>query len=153
LVARVVTILLATLGVLLTTPALPAAASQDDEATNMLAVASAFNAARETCYASPDCPNLDEFMALFSDEPRRTEIQRGNTVVLLEGRDALASDHLRVASSFTGRTLETTAMSVHGRNVVMLQLNWDPGAPEPNPFTSVLRIEAGKIAHWVLVAP
>jgi len=92
-------------------------------------------------------------MGLFSDEPRRTEIQRNSNVVLLEGHDAIRADHSRVASTFTGRRLETTAMMVQARNVVILQLNWDPGAAAPNPFTSVLRIEDGKIAHWALVAP
>lgn len=119
----------------------------------MLAVATAFNTGREVCYSSRECPNIEELMAAFSDEPRRTEIQRNNNVVLLEGRDAIAADHLRVASSFTGRRVETTSMAVQGRNVLMLQLNWDPGAADPNPFTSVLRIEDGKVAHWVLVAP
>jgi hypothetical protein len=127
-----------------------AAQSQDHE---YMAIATAFNEAREACYAAPQCPNLDAFMALFTPDARRTEIQRNNSVVQLESAEALRNDHLRVAQSFTGRRVETTGMMVQGRNVVMLQLNWDPGATAPNPFTSVLRIEDGKIAHWVLVAP
>jgi hypothetical protein len=118
-----------------------------------LAIATAFNQARETCYATPECPNIDAFMALFTPDPRRTEIQRNNNVIQLEGTEALRNDHLRVAQSFTGRQVETTGMMVQGRNVIMLQLNWDPGATAANPFTSVLRIEDGKIAHWILIAP
>jgi hypothetical protein len=109
--------------------------------------------AREACYAEPACPNLAELAGLFTDSPRRTEIQRNNNVVLLEGAEALREDHLRVAGNFPGRKLETTAMVSHGRNVVALQQNWDPGAAEPTPFISVFRIEDGRVAHWILIAP
>ncbi len=119
----------------------------------MLAVATAFNDARQVCYSAPDCPNLDELMSLFTADARRREIQRNNSVVQLQSPDELRADHVRVASSFTGRRVETTSMDIQGRNVVMLQLNWDPGATQPNAFVSVLRIEDGQIAHWVLIAP
>ena len=118
-----------------------------------MAIATAFNQAREACYAAPECPNIDAFMALFTPDARRTEIQRNNNVVQLETTEALRNDHIRVAQSFTGRQVETTGMTVQGRNVIMTQLNWDPGAAAANPFTSVLRIEDGKIAHWILIAP
>ena len=42
-------------------------------------------------------------------------------------------------------------MEVQGRNVVILQLNRDPGAAQPTLFLSVLRVEDGKIAHWILI--
>ena len=118
-----------------------------------VALVAAVTRAREVCYAAPDCPNLQELMALFTANPRRTEIQRNNSVVQLEGAEALRADHLRVAQMFTGRRLETLSVAEHGRNVIVLQLNWDPGAAEPNAFTSVFRIEDGRVAHWVLVAP
>ena len=92
-------------------------------------------------------------MALFAAEPRRTEITRPNEVVLLEGAEALRADHLRVAERFTGRRVETVSAQAHGRNVVLLQLNRDPGASEPSSFISVFRVEDGKAAHWVLIAP
>ena len=130
--------------------AMATAQSQDPE---YISIATAFNQAREACYAAPECPNLDGFMALFIPDPRRTEIQRNNTVVQLEGAEALRNDHLRVARTFTGRRVETTEMRVQGRNVIMLPLNWDPGAAAPNPFTSVLRIEDGRIAHWIVITP
>jgi hypothetical protein len=123
------------------------------EAQQHLAVATAFNQARETCYSAPDCPNHDALMAMFTPDARRTEIQRNNNVVLLEGPEALRADNLRVAGTFTGRRVETTGMATQGRNVIVQQLNWDPGAAEPNPFTSVFRIEDGRVAHWVLIAP
>lgn len=128
-------------------------AASPAETQEMLAIATAVTQARETCYSAPDCPNLEELMALFSERPRRTEIQRDNNVVLLEGPEALRADHLRVAGRFTGRQLETTAVMVQGRNVIVLQRNWDPGAPEPTSFVSTFRIEGGKVAHWILVAP
>lgn len=118
-----------------------------------LSLVSAVTRAREACYAVADCPNLEALDRLFADTARRTEIQRNNNVVLLEGIDALRADHQRVASGFTGRRLETIAMFSHGRNVVALQRNWDPGATEPTPFISVFRIEDGRIAHWVLIVP
>src|SRR5687767_2380243 len=96
--------------------------------------------AREACYATVECANLEELSGLFSASARRTEIQRNNNVVLLETAEALREDHRRVASSFPGRQLETLALFSHGRNVVALQHNWDPGAAEPNPFISVFRI-------------
>jgi len=129
------------------------AAASGVEAQQAMAVVAAFNEARETCYSAPDCPNLDALMAMFTSDARRTEIQRNNNVVLLEGPEALRADNLRVASTIPGRRLETTSMMTQGRNVIVLQLNWDPGATEPNPFTSVFRIQDGKAAHWVLVAP
>ena len=121
---------------------------QDD-----LALISAVTQARDSCYSMADCPNLEELARLFSEMPRRTEIQRNNNVVLLEGAEALREDHLRVARGFTGRRLETIGIVSHGRNVVALQRNWDPGATEPNPFISVFRIEDGRVAHWILIAP
>ena len=127
---------------------LTGASAQDD-----LALASAVTQARETCYAAADCPNLDALAGLFAENARRTEIQRNNSVVLVEGADALRADHQRGASSFTGRKVETTAMLGWGRNVVALQRNWDPGAAEPNPFISIFRIEDGRVAHWILIAP
>ena len=139
---------LATLAVAATVAVTQGQARQD-----ILAVAAAFNQAREVCYAAPECPNLEEFMSLFTPGVRRTEIQRNNNVVLLRGLDELRADHLRVARSFPGRKLETTSMEVQGRNVVILQLNRDPGAAQPIPFVSVLRVEDGKIAHWILIAP
>jgi hypothetical protein len=118
-----------------------------------LALAAAVTRARETCYAAPDCPNLEELMALFTAAPRRTEIQRPGTVVLLEGAEALREDHLRVARQFPGRRLETVSLVAHGRNVIALQRNVNPGSPERDAFTSVFRIEDGKVAHWILIAP
>jgi hypothetical protein len=118
-----------------------------------LSLISAATRAREACYAAADCPNLEELDRLFADTARRTEIQRNNNVVLLEGIDALRADHQRVASSFTGRRLETIGMFGHGRNVVALQRNWDLGAAESTPFISVFRVEDGRIAHWILIAP
>jgi hypothetical protein len=129
----------------------PAIAQAQDR--QYMAIATAFNQAREACYAAPECPNIDAFMALFTPDARRTEIQRNNNVVQLETTEALRNDHIRVAQSFTGRQVETTGMTVQGRNVIMTQLNWDPGAAAASPFTSVLRIEDGKIAHWILIAP
>lgn len=117
------------------------------------AVVAAFTQAREECYAAPECPNLEQYMGLFSADARRTEIQRNNTVVLLEDADALRADALRVASSFTGRRLETTSMLSQGRNVIVEQLNHNPGAAAPDPFTHVFRVQDRKIAHWILVAP
>ncbi len=127
--------------------AAPAAAQEE------FAVVAAFNQAREQCYSAPECPNLEQYMGLFSADARRTEIQRNTTVVLLEDADALRADALRVASSFTGRRLETTAMLSQGRNVVVEQSNHNPGAVAPDLFTRVLRVQDGKIAHWILVAP
>ena len=92
---------LVTLGVAATVAATHAQARQD-----ILAAAAAFNEAREACYAAPECPNLERFMSLFTPDVRRTEIQRNNSVVLLQGHDALRADHLRVARSFPGRKLE-----------------------------------------------
>jgi SnoaL-like domain len=146
-------VLLAPLVLVLTTQT---AMSQDevDETRAMLAIVTAFNDAREECYSTPECPNIEEYLELFTGEDaRRTEIRRDNQVVLLEGLDALRQDALRVAQQFTGRRLESTHIMRHGRNVVVLQRNWDPGAEIPNPFTHVFRIQDGKIAHWVLVAP
>jgi len=129
-----------------------ASATQSQDA-DMLAVATAFNDAREICYSASECPIVDELMSLFTADARRTEIARNNNVVQLQSPDELRADHVRVASSFTGRRVETTSMEIQGRNVVMFQLNWNPGATEPDPFVSVLRIEESKIAHWVLIAP
>ena len=117
------------------------------------AVVAAFNQARQDCYAAPECPNLEQYMTMFTADARRTEIQRNNSVVLLESADALQADAQRVASSFTGRRLETTSMLSQGRNVIVQQLNWNPGAATPDPFTHVFRVQDGKIAHWILVAP
>lgn len=119
----------------------------------MLDLANAVTQAREGCYAGSDCPNLTELMDLFSDNPRRTEIQRDNSVVLLDGSEALRADHLRVAERFTGRRLETTAIFTHGRNVVLLQRNLNPGGSPPDPFISIYRVEDGRVAHWILIAP
>jgi hypothetical protein len=118
-----------------------------------MAVAHVFNQARERCYSSPECPNRDELMAVFTPDARRTEINRQNNVIQLEGLEALRADSLRVAQTFTGRRLETTSVSNQGRNVIFLQWNWDPAAPSPNPFTHLLRIQDGRIAHWILLAP
>ena len=123
------------------------------QAQEELSLIHAVTQARETCYATVECANLDELTALFTDTARRTEIQRNNNVVLLETAEALRDDHRRVAGGFPGRRLETLGLFSHGRNVVALQRNWDPGAAEPNPFISVFRIEEGKVAHWILIAP
>jgi hypothetical protein len=149
MIVRVV--VLSIVSVLSTHPSVMATAQSPDQ--EYISIATAFNEAREACYATPECPNVDAFMALFLPDARRTEIQRNNNVVQLESAEALRNDHLRVAQTFTGRQVETTGMMVQGRNVIMLQLNRDPGATVPNPFTSVLRIEDGRIAHWILIAP
>ena len=134
-------------------PVTMAPAGNSAETEGRLALVSEVTRARESCYAVPECPNLEELMALFTPNPRRTEITRTSDVVQLEGADALRADHLRVAQRFAGRRLETVDMQVHGRNVIAFQLNWDPGSTTPNLFTSVFRVEDGKVAHWALVAP
>lgn len=128
-------------------------AAAQGQSAEMLAVVTAFNQARELCYATPDCANLDALAALFTDDARRTEVNRANDVVQLLTPEALRADSLRVARSFTGRRLETTSMLVQGRNVIVQQLNHDPGAAQPGPFTHVFRVQNGRIAHWILVAP
>lgn len=124
-----------------------------DDTQHMKAVAHVFNQRREHCYAASHCPELDSLMELFAPDAKRTEINRANAVVQLEGAEALRQDSLRVARSFMGRRLQTMGTFVHGRNVVFLQWNWDPGSAVPNPFIHVLRIQEGKIAHWILIAP
>jgi len=127
--------------------------SQVNETQHKLAIVHVFNQAREQCYSTPECPNLDQLLELFTSDAKRTEINRANEVVRVEGIDALRTDSLRVARTFTGRRLETTAVVSQGRNVTFTQSNWDPGAAGPNYFTHVLRIQDGRIAHWILVAP
>ena len=123
------------------------------DADEMLVLVDDVTRAREACYAAPECPNLEELMGLFAPSPRRTEIQRDNNVVQLDGDEALRADHVRVAQRFTGRRVETLHLEAHGRNVIAFQLNWDPGAAAPNAFTSVFRIEDGRVTNWVLMAP
>ncbi len=147
----VVSMILVVVAALVAVPrgeAAPSQATQED-----FAVVAAFNRAREDCYAAPECPNLDQYMEMFTADARRTEIQRNNSVVILESADALRADAQRVASNFTGRRLETTSMLAQGRNVIVQQLNLNPGAATSDPFTHVFRVQDGKIAHWVLVAP
>lgn len=140
--------------VTLLTTGIAAISSAQTPDADMAALIETVTQAREACYAEPECPNIDELMGLFTANPRRTEIQRDSSVVVqLEGAEALRADHLRVAQRFTGRRLETVQTQAHGRNLTAFQLNWDPGADAPNPFVSVFRIEDGKVAHWVLVAP